>query len=477
MEDRPLVTQFRLTFIRIITISILATAATYFFTAILFNSLEYRRIYPANYYENRIPEVERCIRKENTRLLSGEGEKRLKTAVGGEGMPYQVLDSKGDVLYGTNKEKIFSSKGQLYSSLNKTLRKQGHYIYTVPVIDDNGNIRGAVTLSYQLKPTYPNGNGGWIKAISIIVLVSPFVYIIGFTYIFSKSFAENINKPLTMLTEASRKIKQRDLDFDIDYHSNNELGRLCSAFREMKDELARSLFTQWKMEQERVEMVEALAHDLKSPLSVIRIYSEALLDNDAISDEKRDRYLAVVKENAERSSFLVQQMQYTSDQERQDTRLILTEIKPGEFLRKKVHEYEDQAKPKNIKITLQTQGDVKNSLIVDASRLGRILDNIVSNSLEYTPSDGRIDISLEVKESEAVYKICDTGCGFSKKDLDKALSRFYRGDQSRTSGGGHSGLGLYIARQLAGQLGGYVKIYNISSGGACVEFSHKKFNV
>ncbi len=475
MEDRPLVTQFRLTFIRIIAVSILATTATYLFAAVLYGRLEYGRIYPANYYENRIPEVESYIRRENARLLLREGEEGLKNAIGGEGMPYQVLDNKCNVLYGTNREKIFSSKGQLYNNLNKTLRRQGRYIYTAPVIDDNGDIKGAVVLSYQLKPTYPKGNGGWIKLIFTIVLLSPFVYIIVFTQIFSKRFAGNINKPLNMLTEASHKIKQRDLDFDIDYHSNNELGRLCSAFSEMKEELARSLSAQWRMEQERVEMVEALAHDLKSPLSVIRVYSEALLDDERISGERLGRYLAVIKENAERSSSLVQQMQYTSDLERQDARLNLVSIKPGEFLRKKMYEYEGRAKPKDIEITLKTHGDVETPMTVDADRLERILDNIVSNSLEYTPAGGRIGISLEVKEDEAVYKICDTGCGFNKRDLDRALSRFYRGDQSRTSGGGHSGLGLYIVKQLAGQLGGYAKIYNARSGGACAEFSHKIF--
>ncbi|MCA5964610.1 hypothetical protein LC724_36055 [Blautia sp. RD014234] len=70
------------------------------------------------------------------------------------------------------------------------------------------------------------------------------------------------------------------------------------------------------------------------------------------------------------------------------------------------------------------------------------------------------------------YIVCDTGSGFGPKDLKKALDKFYRGDESRQSKGGHSGLGLYIAAQLAGQLGGSVEIGNTKAGGACVTFWH-----
>ena len=73
------------------------------------------------------------------------------------------------------------------------------------------------------------------------------------------------------------KIKDKNLDFEIEYHSDNELGKLCEAFSDMQIELKKSLSTQWKMEQERSEMVASLAHDLKSPLSIIMGYTDALI--------------------------------------------------------------------------------------------------------------------------------------------------------------------------------------------------------
>ena len=104
--------------------------------------------------------------------------------------------------------------------------------------------------------------------------------------------------------------------------------------------------------------------------------------------------------------------------------------------------------------------------------MARILDNVISNSLQYTPQGGRIDISVKAEKDRLRYIVCDTGSGFAPKDLKKALDKFYRGDESRQSKGGHSGLGLYIAAQLAGQLGGSVEIGNTKAGGACVTFWH-----
>ncbi len=137
-----------------------------------------------------------------------------------------------------------------------------------------------------------------------MALFSPFLYIVGFTRWLSKRFVKNINQPLHLLIDASKKIKEKDLDFEIDYYSDNELGKLCSAFSEMKDELKGSLSAQWKMEQERVEMVEALAHDLKSPLSIILGYTDALIGNNTDDNEKLHRYLTVIRENTEKVLLL-----------------------------------------------------------------------------------------------------------------------------------------------------------------------------
>ncbi|ENY8630944.1 TPA: ATP-binding protein [Clostridioides difficile] len=429
-------------------------------------------IYPPNYYERQVPRIEKYINEKNITLLSQSNEEGLKRTIRGDDMPYQVVDNNGNILYGTNPKKLFKTKEELFNNfINKTVRKGG-YIHTVPIKGDNGKIEGAVILFYQVKITFANSRGRFVFAVIIMALFSPFIYIVGFTRWLSKRFVKNINQPLHLLIDASKKIKEKDLDFEIDYYSDNELGKLCSAFSEMKDELKGSLSAQWKMEQERVEMVEALAHDLKSPLSIILGYTDALIGNNTDDNEKLHRYLTVIRENTEKSAALVQKMQYTSDLEKSNIQLNLVPINLPEFLRQKVQDYELQAHQKEVELILKMKGNIQSPIQIDVDRLTRIFDNIISNSLQYTPSGGNISITVKDEKNCISYEICDSGRGFSSKDLKKALDKFYRGDEARQTKGGHSGLGLYIVKQLVEQLGGSVKIENSKSGGACVKFWH-----
>ncbi|HHY0138429.1 TPA: ATP-binding protein [Clostridioides difficile] len=472
MKNQSLIAQFRHTFIFIIIASIVATVITYIFAIYLYIYSLNKDIYPPNYYERQVPRIEKYINEKNIALLSQSNEEGLKRTIRGDDMLYQVVDNNGNILYGTNPKKLFKTKEELFNNfINRTVRKGG-YIHTVPIKGYNGKIEGAVILFYQVKITFANIRGRFVFAVIIMALFSPFLYIVGFTRWLSKRFVKNINQPLHLLIDASKKIKEKDLDFEIDYYSDNELGKLCSAFSEMKDELKGSLSAQWKMEQERVEMVEALAHDLKSPLSIILGYTDALISNNTDDNEKLHRYLTVIRENTEKSAALVQKMQYTSDLEKSNIQLNLVPINLPEFLRQKVQDYELQAHQKEVELILKMQGNIQSPIQIDVDRLTRIFDNIISNSLQYTPSGGNISITVKDEKNCISYEICDSGRGFSSKDLKKALDKFYRGDEARQTKGGHSGLGLYIVKQLVEQLGGSVKIENSKSGGACVKFWH-----
>ncbi|EGT3653579.1 HAMP domain protein [Clostridioides difficile CD149] len=472
MKNQSLTAQFRRTFIFIIIASIVSTVITYVFALYLYIYSLGKDIYPPNHYELQIPRIEKYINEKNIALLSQSNEEGLKRTIRGNDMLYQVVDDNGNILYGTNPKKPFKTKEELFNNFINTTVRNGGYIYTVPIKGDNGKIEGAVILFYQVKITFANSRGRFVFAVIIIALFSPFLYIVGFTRWLSKRFVKNINQPLHLLIDASKKIKEKDLDFEIDYYSDNELGKLCSAFSEMKDELKGSLSAQWKMEQERVEMVEALAHDLKSPLSIVLGYTDALIGNNTDDNEKLHRYLTVIRENTEKSAALIQKMQYTSDLEKSNIQLNLVPINLPEFLMQKVQDYELQAHQKEVELILKMQGNIQSPIQIDVDRLTRIFDNIISNSLQYTPSGGNISITVKDEKNCISYEICDSGSGFSSKDLKKALDKFYRGDEARQTKGGHSGLGLYIVKQLVEQLGGSVKIENSKSGGACVKFWH-----
>lgn len=473
MRKTTLATQFRQTFILIVVSSIIASIITILIAVFLLALSLNKTIYPPNFYEKQVPKVEAYIRSENTNILSPSSESGLKSVIQGDDLLYQTVDYNGNILYGTLSSKLFENKEELLSDFaDSTILRNQYYIKTVP-IEENGEFMGAVLLAYKIKMTFINTAGKVVAVFFTISLFSPFIYLFGFTMYFSKKFARKINQPLQLLAEASKKVKEQDLGFEIDYHAENELGKLCEAFSEMQNELKKSLSAQWKVEQDRSEMVTALAHDLKSPLSVIMVYTDALIEDNADGNEELKAFLQVIHENAEKSANLVRQMQYTSDLERFDSELNLVPVNLSDFLQKKINDYELQAHNAGIRLIWNIQGDVPDKMQIDTGKLTRIFDNVILNSLQYTPEGGHIDITVKIDGHTVFYKISDTGCGFSSKDLKKATERFYRGDEARQSKGNHSGLGLYIVKQLVEQLGGTLYIKNTESGGACVMFDHK----
>ena len=474
LKDRKLKTQFQFTFGSILLAGIVATILTYVLAGVVFLALQYKELYPANYYEKQLPAIENYIRQQNTALLSTAAKIGLEKVVPSEGIVYQVVDGDGRILYGTYHTKVIENREQLYSRLNTTGGYQGKYVLTVPVIGSDAKISGAVLLAYELKVTSPDANiRRWITYLFILAVVAPFFYIVLFTILFSRKLTKSINRPLQMLMTAAQKIGERDLDFRIDYHAKNEIGKLCDAFAGMQEALKKSLFAQWKIEQERTEMVESLAHDLKTPMSVIQGYSEALLDSAPEDEEKEQRYLAVIRENVVKASTLVRQMQVSSELEHSGTELNLQEVNVKEFLTSKIQANEMRSGQKQISIAAGFADELNGLYRIDPEKLGRVLDNLLSNSLQYTPAGGSITITAKAEPNLIRFTVTDSGPGFRPQDIARVFDKFYRGDASRGNDQGNSGLGLYIARQLVESQGGSIQASNGEPHGAKIKFTVK----
>lgn len=474
MKKLSLKTQFIVSFIFILILSIIATIITYYFSFQIYQKIQYKRVYPANYYEKKVIEIEDYIWEKGLTLLDPIKRQKFERIIPKNGILYQVLDQDGNIIYGSSNKQIIQSKIQFYKRINTTAGvkdSKRQYSKLVPILDSDGNIRGGILLLYTIPLTLINPfNQWWTTILFMLVIFSPFIYIIAFTLGFSKVLANSINKPLNMLINATRKIKEKNLDFQINYSSSNELGELCGAFNDMKIELEKSLISRWKLEQERQEMIETLAHDLKTPLSIVQGYAESLLEGGIKNEEKLKKYISIIKENAVKSSNIVNQMQYAIDLDNTDSTINNIQVDIAKFLHRKIEEYRLLARGKNIRFNLNIK-NIDNSLLhIDVEKLERILDNIISNSIRYTPNDGYININVYSEENKLFFKVCDSGKGFSKKDLSNLFNKFYKGDEARSSKDGHSGLGLYITKKLVQKHGGDTKAFNSDDGGACIEF-------
>lgn len=264
------------------------------------------------YYENKIPVIEKYVESNGIDVLKRDSETELKNIVKGYDFFYQVVDINNEEKYTNFDKKVFNDKREFQKSINKTILKNNYYVNSIPIFNKEGKLEGAVLIMYKISLIVANSNKILLRFISIFIILVPFLYIILFTIILSKKIAKKISRPINILVDGTNKIKEKNLDFELDYDEDDELGDLCRAFSDMKDELKDSLSKQWQLEQDRVEMVSSLAHDLKSPLSIMKIYSEAILDDNNINDDTKE-YVEVIEKNIDKSISLVQQMQYTSE--------------------------------------------------------------------------------------------------------------------------------------------------------------------
>lgn len=433
-------------------------------------------ILTANYYSSKVPKVEDYISKNKDKIINKSSKKEFEKIIPTAGIEYEVVNSKGQLSYGYFKKPIVykismvsKEKTESYSWFNGIDPKIIKYI---PVLDNNNKVIGMVILKYFIRSSAKNPHFNWmVEYFDLYPFTAPFIYIIFFSIIFGRIFSRNLNVPLNQLMAAAEKIRTQDLNFNITYKDNNELGKLCNSFENMRASLKEALEKQWKLEEERKEMIGAVAHDLRTPITIIKGHVEGLLESKHLDNEKLYRYLNLIDNNTDRMSKLVEKINLLTKIERTDFKLNNKACDLIAYMNEKNMEYNILVKDKKIKFTCKIEDlRASNTLInIDTYALSEMLDNIVSNSIRFTPEEGSIKLELRLSTNKLKFSVLDTGCGFSNKDIKNVFKSFYQGDESRSKEKGHSGLGLYIVKTLVDKFNGCIEASNNACGGAEVK--------
>lgn len=282
----------------------------------------------------------------------------------------------------------------------------------------------------------------------------------------SRVFGKRLRGKLASLRLAADCIQRKDLDFSASYGGIREIDEALDSLSALRNELKKSLKSQWKAEQGRREEISALAHDVKTPLTVVRGNAELLAET-ALTEEQR-KYTDYVEKGAERmEQYLEMLIGFSRAEEGVSFRP--EKVDSAAFFQRLRRQAEALASARGIRLKAVLREDFPLCFTADAALLQRALMNIVSNAAEYSPKGAAVDLRAFPDGSELVFSVADGGPGFSPSDLKNATERFYRGDPGRTSGG-HYGMGLFLAASAAKQHGGSVRLSNSSAaGGGTVE--------
>ncbi|MEZ4706156.1 MAG: ATP-binding protein [Caldilineaceae bacterium] len=260
-------------------------------------------------------------------------------------------------------------------------------------------------------------------------------------------FTRRLLNPVKALTDAAKRIEQGDLNQRVEPQTSDEIGELASAFNAMADSRLRN-------DQLRRQLVTDVAHELRTPLSNIRGYLEAVQDNVI---EPSETLIDSLYEEVMLLNHLVDDLQELALAEGGQLKMA-RQPAPLNHLVKQAHQMiQPRVQAQQIEFALKLPH--KSPVVdVDAERIGQVLRNLLGNALTHTPRQGQITVEVLPAGDEAKVCITNSGPGIPPEHLPYIFERFYRVDSSRTRSTGGSGLGLAIVKQLVEAHGGTIRV-------------------
>jgi signal transduction histidine kinase len=266
--------------------------------------------------------------------------------------------------------------------------------------------------------------------------------------------------PVKALTSAARRLGRGDFSQRVQIKDKSELGELARTFNSMASDLERA-------EKLRQNMVADVAHELRTPLSNIQGYLEALRDGVMKPDKETIRSL---HEEASLLSRLVEDLQELSLAEAGELKLVCQSEDIGELIRQAVAAVEAQERAKELSLAVELP-DRLPSVSIDSRRIGEVLRNLLENAVAHTGKGDTITVTARPLNKWVEVGVTDTGEGIPAKDLPNIFERLYRVDKSRTRATGGSGLGLTIAKRLVEAHGGKIEVQSEPGKGSRFSFT------
>jgi signal transduction histidine kinase len=267
--------------------------------------------------------------------------------------------------------------------------------------------------------------------------------------------ARTLTHPLGELTAAIRAMGRGELNQQVQVRSSDEIGELAGAFNQMSAALTRS-------NDLRRQMTADIAHDLRTPLTVISGYIEAMRDQVLPPTPER---LDMIYSEVQHLQHLVEDLRTLSLADAGELRLQRHPVAPSALLESCAAAHAHSAEQKGISLSVQVVPGLP-EIDVDSDRMAQVLGNLVSNALRYTPAGGQVTLSADTQGKYTRLRVQDTGEGIPAEALPRIFDRFYRARNSRQRLGSESGLGLAIARSLVEAHGGTISVESTLGQGA-----------
>jgi signal transduction histidine kinase len=279
-------------------------------------------------------------------------------------------------------------------------------------------------------------------------------------------YNKKLKTPIKILEDSSHEIACNNLDFQIKYDYEDEMGRLCTSFEHMRDQLQINNKYMWKMIEEQKNLKATIAHDLRSPLAILKGYHEMLIEfipQDKIDKEKLNEMILSCDRQTDRLLLFIDKMRQLSSLE--DRKVDYEEVNTVELIKQLKATADILADPKNIDIEIFNEPGAPLSFQADMAIIYEVYENLISNAVRYAAK--KIVVSIMFINSMLQIKVCDDGTGFKTDNNDLITNAYYHDNSADDLN--HFGLGLYISKILCEKHGGKICIEKDLNIGASVK--------
>ena len=436
-------------FIRyIICFGIAAILLIVLYAFVFYLMLENNIILPANYSEHKI---------EGNRSAILKADKVTSNLIP-YGCSYGVYNEDGKLLYGN-----FTTKQA--KEAWTAIKNNQNIIFGDGYLSVFHRKKDICIIQYSIKAQFKSPlirkHLANVELLGVVLLL---ILLVGEVVLLAVVFGKYLSKEIKVLIEVSDNIKRKDLDFEPKHSDIREIEEVIDSLNDMKNALKESLEKQWNMEKLKKNQISTLAHDIKTPLTIIKGNAELIKEISIEADNmKYNDY--ILKSADEIEKYLKLLIDITKSEDI----LVLKQgkIRTEAFFRKIVDKESALASEKNLELISEVES-APEFFYGDEELLYRSIMNVISNAIEYSPEFGKLILKIYGCKNELEFSIEDNGHGFSEEELQFAAEQFYRGDKSRISKN-HYGMGLFITSSFIKLHGGVMKLSNSEQiGGAKV---------
>jgi len=425
----------------------------------------------------------------NKDLNSNIIKDKVNTIAQSSNMDIGIIDNKGKF--------IFDSTQDQKSSLNIKAKEIDHVLkgnkFSKKILGPNNNSLIMIFPLFQknnfvtIGSKDPNkdkviggiviqtGVGNITETINEIIRIILYSFLIAMVaaIFLSFYFSKKVTKPLADINQAAKSITKGKFEIvPLPQNSSKEISSLVNTFNYAVSEIDDTFKKKRRLDSIRKEFVANVSHEFRAPLTTIKGFLEIILEQDLDYDEMKE-YLNIMHKDTEYLEYLLEDLLILSYLDSKKLSLKKEYIHPKDIVTRAITSLQNKLNNKNLKVKLTIKKDLP-EINVDINRIHQVLINLIDNAINYSFTNGKLEISVQTSKSKkgVKFSIIDEGVGIPKDDLKKVWQRFYKVDSARTreikKG---SGLGLAIVKEIITKHSGKVEVINNNKGGATFSFT------